>query len=114
LAPFKGAGGGPIYVAVDGIVFNMASHESGPSFYGPGQAYSIFAGLDATIGLATMNTKPSEWAATPLAAITSDQRTALDSWTTKFLEKYAVVGSLVNGANPTTLEQLRARLPARS
>lgn len=44
LAPFTGEGGQPIYVGVDGYVFNMSSHEGGPAFYGPGGGYHAFAG----------------------------------------------------------------------
>ena len=44
LAQFKGEGGRPIYVAADGLVFNMSSHEGGPAFYGPGGGYHVFAG----------------------------------------------------------------------
>jgi hypothetical protein len=44
LAPFTGEGGRPIYVAADGVVFNMSSHEGGPAFYGPGGGYNVFAG----------------------------------------------------------------------
>lgn len=89
----------------------MASNATGPSFYGPGGGYALFAGVDATIGLATMNLKPAEWSATVLSSLSSEQRKTLDDWTAKFIQKYAVVGSLVDGANPTTLEQLRARVP---
>ncbi len=44
LVEYNGAGGKPIYIACDGIVFNMSSHESGPAFYGPGCGYNVFAG----------------------------------------------------------------------
>jgi len=90
----------------------MASHPTGPDFYGPGKGYSIFSGADATIGLATMNLKPAEWAATPHAALTGEQLTTLNGWATKFLEKYTVVGSLVDGSRPTSLEELRSRVDA--
>ena len=44
LAPFTGQDGRPIYLAADGIVFNMSSHEGGAAFYGPGGPYNVFAG----------------------------------------------------------------------
>ncbi len=89
----------------------MASHESGPAFYGPGEGYAIFAGVDATIGLATMNLKPAEWPKVPFASLSSEQLKTLDDWTAKYIQKYTIVGSLLDGARPTTLEQLRARVP---
>ena len=90
----------------------MSSHPTGPDFYGPGKGYGIFAGADATVGLATMNLKPTEWAATAFADLTRDQVSTLDNWATKFLEKYAVVGALVDGTRPTTLAELPARVDA--
>ncbi len=112
LAPFTGADGGSILVACDGVVFDMASHPTGVDFYGPGRGYGIFAGADATVGLATMNLKPAEWGATAYGDLTADQRSTLAGWTSKFLEKYAVVGALVAGTRPTALAELPARVEA--
>lgn len=44
LARYNGVGGADIYLGVDGYVFNMSSHPSGPDFYGPGKGYGAFAG----------------------------------------------------------------------
>ena len=39
-----GEGDRPLYVVVNGLVFDMRSHESGMTFYGPGSSYHCFAG----------------------------------------------------------------------
>jgi predicted heme/steroid binding protein len=44
LRPFNGTAGKDIYLAADGFVFNMSTHPTGPSFYGPGAGYGGFAG----------------------------------------------------------------------
>ncbi len=109
LAPFTGTNEGPILVAVDGIVYDFSSHPTGPAFYGPGGGYSAFAGRDATFGLATMNLEPATWPAA--AEFTDAQKETLAQWTGKFLEKYAIRGSCSEGLRPTTLAQLRERVP---
>jgi hypothetical protein len=58
-----------------------------------------------------MNLEPATWSAVSAADFTDAQKEALDSWFKKYTEKYAVRGSCVDGARPTTLAQLRARLP---
>eukprot|EP00041_Stephanoeca_diplocostata_P010704 m.170343 g.170343 ORF g.170343 m.170343 type:complete len:83 (-) comp18263_c0_seq13:597-845(-) len=52
LTPFNGVDNKKIYIAVGGIVFDVSSR---PDFYGPGSAYGVFAGGDASRGLATMS-----------------------------------------------------------
>jgi hypothetical protein len=44
IAPFNGEDGKQIYIAVDGVVFNISSHPTGQDFYGPGCGYNCFAG----------------------------------------------------------------------
>jgi len=109
LAPYNGTGGQPIYIAVDGWVFNMSSHPSGPSFYGPGAGYGVFAGRDATIGLGTMQLDPSAWTKTTAAELSLAEKDAVANWVEKFRGKYAVVGFLNDGAAPTTVAQARER-----
>ena len=89
-------GGGAILLALDGIVYDMASNPSGADFYGPGKNYAVFAGRDATFGLATMNLEPHTWPAAG-AAYTPTQLETLASWASKFNSKYAVKGWLAGG-----------------
>ncbi|KAJ2767641.1 Dihydrodipicolinate synthase [Coemansia nantahalensis] len=44
LAQYTGADGAPILIALDGKVYDVSA---GRGFYGPGGAYSVFAGRDA-------------------------------------------------------------------
>lgn len=44
-----GEDGAPIYIGLLGTVFDVSK---GASFYGKGGAYHVFAGRDATVGLA--------------------------------------------------------------
>jgi len=111
LAPFSGADGSAIYIALDGIVFDVTSHPSGRDFYGPGCGYNIFAGKDATIGLSTMQLDPAKWDV-PLASLTPAQRETLAQWVGKFMAKYEVRGCLRGTGAHGTLPLLREKLAA--
>ncbi len=93
LRRYDGQGGRPIYIAVKGVVFNMSS---APEFYGDGgscvhhsayrplptmfpmraRSYKVFAGRDASHGLATLSLKPEE-ADLPIDKLTKPQRKTL-------------------------------------
>jgi hypothetical protein len=87
----------------------MSSHESGPSFYGPGCGYGVFAGRDATFGLATMQLDPTQWGRKTYSDLTASEKDTVFDWVTRFKAKYAIVGSLVEGARPSTVQQLKER-----
>jgi membrane-associated progesterone receptor component len=82
----------PIYVAVKGRVFDVTT---GKSFYGPGGAYAMFAGKDASRALAKMS-KNEEDITSSLDGLTEKEIGVLNDWETKFVAKYPVVGTIVN------------------
>jgi membrane-associated progesterone receptor component len=113
LSPYTGAEGGPIYIALDGIVFDMTSHPSGRDFYGPGSGYSIFAGKCATVGLAKMELDPSKWSsAINFHDFTPQQVETLEGWLAKYLTKYSVKGYLKGQGRYGTLTALQQKLAA--
>ncbi len=59
LAECDGKDGRPLYVGCNGTVFDMASHPTGPGFYGPGAGYYCFVGRDATVMFARMLLDPN-------------------------------------------------------
>lgn len=103
ISQFTGEAGRPIYVAADGIVFNMSSHEGGPAFYGPGGGYNGFAGRDSTVGLATMETDPAKWTKKSISELSFSEKDTLSDWVQRFSLKYDVVGYLNDGAHPRTV-----------
>lgn len=82
----------PIYVAVKGRVFDVTT---GKSFYGPGGAYAMFAGRDASRALAKMS-KNEEDITSSLDGLTEKEIGVLNDWETKFVAKYPVVATLVD------------------
>jgi len=98
LLPYNGEDGRPVYLAVRGRVFDVTS---GRNFYGPGGAYSNFAGRDASRGLAchsfdeSMLTKDLDGPLDTLADLGSEEAGTLREWEERFESKYLVVGRLV-------------------
>ncbi|XP_044463181.1 probable steroid-binding protein 3 [Mangifera indica] len=82
----------PIYVAIKGRVFDVTT---GRSFYGPGGAYAMFAGKDASRALAKMS-KNDEDITPSLDGLSEKEIGVLDDWEKKFEAKYPVVGRVAS------------------
>jgi membrane-associated progesterone receptor component len=102
LAPFKGtqevpAGrvDAPIYVGIKGKVVDVSF--GGKEFYGPGETYHIFAGIDASRALAKMSFNEEDLKNSSIDDLTPEQLKVLDDWEKKFIttKKYPVVGTIV-------------------
>ncbi|XP_073047643.1 probable steroid-binding protein 3 [Primulina eburnea] len=78
----------PIYVAIRGRIFDVTT---GKSFYGPGGAYCMFAGKDASRALAKMS-KEEHDVVPSLDGLTDKEIGVLNDWEKKFEAKYPIVG----------------------
>ncbi|GAX80923.1 hypothetical protein CEUSTIGMA_g8358.t1 [Chlamydomonas eustigma] len=92
LSSYNGEQGKPVYLAVRGVVYDVTD---GTSFYGPGGAYSVFAGRECSRALAKMAVKVSE-CTDEITDLTEKQLQTLESWIKRFQNKYPVVGRLSN------------------
>ena len=110
LRPFTGeqAGGrGHILVAISGKVYDVT--KRGKSFYGPGGGYHVFAGRDASRGLAKMSLEAEDVDNPHVDDLTLGEIDTLGDWARKFEAKYPVVGHLVDAPEKRnyTLAELR-------
>lgn len=99
LDPFDGTNGKPIYLGCKDKVFDMSSK---PSFYGPGGAYSAFAGRDASRALAKQSVDPNEANNPSLDGLTDSELSQLEEWYQFFCTRYPVVGYIVENKKPET------------
>lgn len=94
LQPFNGKDNERILIAVNSKVFDVTR---GKSFYGPDGPYSMFAGHDASRGLATFSidasTVKDEY--DDLSDLNSMQVESMQEWEMQFTEKYDYVGKLL-------------------
>lgn len=92
--PPDGYAASPIYVAVDGLVFDVSF--GGVSFYGPGGPYAALAGRDASRALAVMKLDEAVSGNTDLSDLTEKQLQTMRDWAKTFREKkkYPIVGKL--------------------
>ncbi|KAL8690021.1 MAG: hypothetical protein Q9218_004435 [Villophora microphyllina] len=79
----------PTYVAIKGTVFDV----SGNNAYAPGGSYHIFAGKDASRGLALSSLKAEdcrpEW-----EDLADKEKQVLNDWFTFFRKRYNIVGQV--------------------
>ncbi|KAL8898265.1 MAG: hypothetical protein Q9207_006798 [Kuettlingeria erythrocarpa] len=103
LRPYNGENNMPVYLAVNGKVFDVSN---GRNFYGPGGPYENFAGRDASRGLACgsfdedMLTKDLNGPLDDLKGLGDEEMEAMRGWEERFHEKYLVVGKLVAVGHP--------------
>ncbi|CAH1776347.1 unnamed protein product [Owenia fusiformis] len=92
---------GRILMSVNGKVFDVTR---GKRFYGPGGPYGVFAGRDASRGLATfsLNEQTIQDEYDDLSDLNSTQMESVREWEEQFMEKYDYVGKLLRpGESPT-------------
>ena len=97
LRPFTGeqdGGRGHILVAISGKVYDVT--KRGRSFYGPGGGYHVFAGRDASRGLAKMSLETEDVDNPHVDDLTLSEVDTLGDWARKFEAKYPVVGHVVD------------------
>lgn len=102
LSEYDGVKNERILIAVNGKVFDVTNR--GKNFYGPGGAYGIFAGHDASRGLAQFRLDKEVIKDTydDLSDLTGMEMESVKEWEMQFLEKYEYVGKLLkDGEEPT-------------
>lgn len=93
LAKFNGKDGMAIYVALNGVIYDVTL--KGSDNYGAQGSYSQFAGRDVSRALAKMSFEPEDLASSAIDDLDDKQRQTLAEWVAKFEKKYAVVGALL-------------------
>lgn len=82
----------PIYIAIKYTVYDVSSSRH---MYGAGKSYNVFAGKEATRGLAKMSLKLEELE--PIGVwddLPQDEAKTLQEWIDKFVAKYPIVGTV--------------------
>ncbi|CAN0412516.1 membrane-associated progesterone receptor component 2-like [Lampetra fluviatilis] len=94
LRQFDGEREAPILVAVNGKVFDVSR---GRRFYGKDGPYGVFAGRDASRGLASfrLDRDALRDAYDDLSDLTAVQTESVREWEMQFMEKYRYVGRLL-------------------
>ncbi|KAG8755234.1 hypothetical protein FRC14_004235 [Serendipita sp. 396] len=91
LKEYDGTGAsGKIYVAVKGTVFDVSGKRE---MYGPGCAYNVFAGKDASKGLGLSSVKPED-AVPDYSGLNADAMKTLDGWYEFFQKRYNIMGTV--------------------
>ena len=103
LAEYRGENGKPIYIALDGNIYDVSQSQG---FYGPGGGYHVFAGRDATRGLAKGLLEEQDVLTNPgdKSDFTAMEHMKLDDWIDRYDSKYPIVGKLApSGGNRSKL-----------
>ncbi|KAJ3132741.1 hypothetical protein HK100_005008 [Physocladia obscura] len=91
LAQFDGSDASkPVYLAVKTVVYDVSSARA---MYGPGSAYSVFAGKDASRALGMSSVKPAD-CVPDYSSLNAEQIGTLDQWVSFYQKKYDIIGSV--------------------
>ncbi|GMH09664.1 hypothetical protein Nepgr_011505 [Nepenthes gracilis] len=85
----------PLLMAIKGQIYDVSSSRM---FYGPGGAYSMFTGRDASRALALLSFKPQDLNGN-LEGLGDAELDILRDWEFKFMEKYPRVGVITAKEN---------------
>jgi len=85
-----GANGGPIWVAIKGLVFDVSAK---PDMYGPGGSYHIFAGKDGSRALA-LGSLTAENAVPQYSDLGPAELKVLEDWLVFFQKRYPQIGKV--------------------
>ena len=96
LREYDGESRKEIYIGCKGEVFDVTKSQS----YKPGATYHVFAGRDATVGLAKMSLDPVDLESSDMTSLKESDKTCLDQWYKQFKDhyKYPVVGRIVDSS----------------
>jgi len=109
LREFDGTKGKPIYIGLQGEVFDVSS---GADFYGEGCSYHCFAGRDSSRAMARLSFDEEDLSNTDLSDLGPFEKSQLDDWVQKFkyFKCYPIVGRV--SAPPTQRDFKRGELAA--
>ncbi|KAI0035468.1 progesterone binding protein [Vararia minispora EC-137] len=82
----------PIYVSIKGTVFDVTHKRD---TYGPGQAYNLFTGKDASRALGKSSLKQED-AVSDYSTLPENERKVLDDWHSFFTKRYNIVGKVID------------------
>lgn len=86
----------PLYLGCMGKIYDVSSAAG---FYGPGGPYGVFAGRDASRGLAKMEIN---YTTANISDLTDSEKRTLREWADKYEMKYTVVGKIVDSSEPNS------------
>ncbi|KAJ3045049.1 hypothetical protein HK097_001302 [Rhizophlyctis rosea] len=82
----------PVYLAIKGTVFDVSKARA---MYTPPAGYSVFAGKDASRGLAKSSLKPEDCVAN-IDGLSEEETATLEKWDAFYRKKYDIVGKTID------------------